>query len=129
MACLKFTLFVLLVGLLVTAPSYGQTLSTRSTLGEVHAREQVQQATKTSTQVPFPKPLLASKALAIATVEPLLLSRYGQAQIRQQRPYEAYLINGFWYIAGTLPKDTDGGTFEVIVEAQNGRVWQMTHSK
>ena len=129
MAVLKFTLSVLLVGLLVGVPGYGQNLSTRSTLGETHAREQVQQATKTAPQVPFPKPLLASKALAIATMEPLLYSRYGQAQIRQQRPYETYLINGFWFIAGTLPKDRDGGTFEVIVEAQNGRVWQMTHSK
>ena len=129
MADLKFTLSALLVGLLVGVPSHGQNLGTRSTLGETHAREQVQQVTKTAPKAPFPKPLLASKALAIATMEPLLYSRYGQAQIRQQRPYEAYLINGFWYLAGTLPKDMDGGTFEVIVEAQNGRVWQMTHSK
>jgi len=129
MALLKFAFSVLVGSLLVAAPGYGQNLSTRSTLGEAHARQQVQQVTKTSPQAPLLKPLLAPKVLAIATMEPLLYSLYGQAQIRQERPCEVYLINGFWYLAGTLPKDRDGGTFEVVVEAQNGRVWQITHSK
>ncbi len=47
----------------------------------------------------------------------------------QQRPYEAYLISGFWYLAGTLPHDMEGGTFELIMEARNGRVVELTHGK
>ncbi|SDY82866.1 NTF2 fold immunity protein [Hymenobacter psychrophilus] len=62
-------------------------------------------------------------------MEPLLFSIYGKENIIRQRPYEVYLINGFWYLAGTLPDDMLGGTFELIVEAQNGRVVELTHGK
>ena len=98
-------------------------------MGEAYARQQVQLVTKAAPDAPFYKPLLPTKAVAIAVAEPLLFSIYGKAQISQQRPYEAYLINGFWYLTGTLPQDMVGGTFELIMEAKNGRVVQLTHGK
>ncbi len=62
-------------------------------------------------------------------MEPQLFPIYGKENVTNQRPYEAYFVNGFWYVAGTLPHHTVGGTFEIIVEAQNGRVWKLTHGK
>ncbi len=103
--------------------------TSRSTLGEAYARQQVQRVATAAPSAPFHKPLFPTKTVAIAVEEPLLFSIYGKEQISRQRPYEAYLINGFWYLAGTLPLDVDGGTFQLIVEAQNGRVVELTHSK
>ena len=120
-----------LAGLLLVfaVPCWGQKAGSRSTMGEAYARQQVQLVTKAAPDAPFYKPLLPTKAVAIAVAEPLLFSIYGKAQISQQRPYEAYLINGFWYLTGTLPQDMVGGTFELIMEAKNGRVVQLTHGK
>jgi hypothetical protein len=98
-------------------------------MGKAYARQQVQRVTKAVLEVPFYNPLLPTKAVAIAVAEPLLFSIYGKETIIRQRPYEAYLINGFWYLAGTLPQDMDGGTFELVVEAKNGRVVELTHGK
>jgi hypothetical protein len=114
---------------LLALPCFGQKAGSRSTLGEAYARQQVQRVIKAAPKAPFYKPLLPTKVVAIAVVEPLLFSIYGKEQIIQQRPYEAYLINGVWYLAGTLPQDMDGGTFEIMVEAKNGRVMELTHGK
>ena len=115
-------------GLLVALSSSGQSFTTRSILGESYAREQVQ-AARSSNNEPFHKPLLATKEVAIATVEPMLFSIYGKQLISKQRPYEVYLIDGYWYLSGTLPKAHLGGTFQIIVEANNGRVLKLTHGK
>ncbi|MCC3153621.1 NTF2 fold immunity protein [Hymenobacter sp. BT770] len=52
-------------------------------------------------------------------MEPQMFSIYRKENSTKQRPYEAYFVNGFWYVAGALPYNTVGGTFEIIVEAQN----------
>ena len=115
-------------GLFFALSSSGQRFTTRSILGESHAQEQVQ-AARSSNNEPFHKPLLAMKEVAIATVEPILFSIYGKQLISKQRPYEVYLIDGYWYLSGTLPKARLGGTFEIIVEANNGRILKLTHGK
>lgn len=115
--------------LLVTFPSCGQSIGNRSVLGESHAREQVHLTVKAANKTAFYKPLITTKALAIAVAEPMLFSIYGKENIISQRPYEVYLVDGVWYIGGTLPKDHDGGTFEIMVEASNSRVLALTHGK
>jgi hypothetical protein len=114
--------------LLIAWPCAGQTPSSNTRL-EAYARHQVQRVTQNSPQAPFYRPLLETQALAIAVVEPLLFSIYGEEEIRRQRPYKACFIKGFWYLSGTLPTGWKGGTFEIIVEAQNGRIWHLTHGK
>jgi hypothetical protein len=98
-------------------------------VGEAYARQKVLRLTKAAPKAPFPKPLLPTKAVAIAVVEPMLFSVYGKEKIVQQRPYEAYLINRFWCLTGTLPPDTDGGTFAIIVHALSGRVVKLAHGR
>lgn len=78
---------------------------------------------------PTDKPLLADKNIAVAVAEPMLFNIYGKDNIMRQRPYEVYLVFGFWYVAGTLPKDSEGGTFEIIIEASTSRVIGVNHGK
>ncbi|WP_157807296.1 YbbC/YhhH family protein [Hymenobacter chitinivorans] len=73
--------------------------------------------------------LLPDQATAVTVVEPLLFRIYGKDNIVRQRPYEAYLIDGFWYVSGTLPNGCDGGVFEIILNAKDSQVLQVTHGK
>lgn len=125
---LPITISTLLL-LIFSFTSKGQSFSNRSILGKQHAVEQVEAVSKSGNATPFYKPLISNKGVAIGIVEPILFSVYGKENIIKQRPYEAYLINGFWYIGGTLPKGEEGGTFEIVVEATNSRIVSLAHGK
>jgi hypothetical protein len=73
--------------------------------------------------------LIKDSSTAIKIAEPILFGIYGKENIGSQRPYETYLIDNYWVIAGTLPKDTDGGTFLFILDARNSKVLKITHGK
>jgi hypothetical protein len=107
----------------------GQQIRKRSVLGQAYAKQQVEAAVKGRATSLLPKPLLTTQAMAIAVVEPMLFNIYGKRNISEQRPYEVYLINGFWYVAGTLPQDYLGGTFEIILDAKDSRVIYLSHGK
>jgi hypothetical protein len=109
--------------------SDGQDFSKRSLLGKKYANEQVEAIHKIKKGNHSSQILVKNKINAVSIAEPILFSTYGKENIIRQRPYEIYLINGSWYIGGTLPKDEEGGTFEIIIESTNGRVLSLTHSK
>ncbi|MGI4865743.1 MAG: NTF2 fold immunity protein [Janthinobacterium lividum] len=121
--------YLLLLWLLGAAPVAAQSFTGRTVLGEKYARQQVLSIVKKAPEKAFAKPLLPTKEVAVAVAEPVLFNIFGKQQIVQERPYEAYLINGYWYISGTLPKEYEGGTFEIIMEANNGRVVHLIHDK
>jgi hypothetical protein len=73
--------------------------------------------------------LITDKETAIAMAEPLLFKIYGKEEIESERPYEVYLIDGYWYISGTLPKGYLGGTFIIIINSINGEVIRLIHEK
>jgi hypothetical protein len=92
-----------------------------------------QQAPKDSTQQPVNKrvmaePLIKDARTAAAVAEALAFSAYGEALIKKQRPYQTTFINGYWRVAGTLKYDT-GGVFEILLDARDGRVVQLSHGK
>ena len=73
--------------------------------------------------------LTIDKQTAIAVAEVYLFKTYGKKQILTERPYEVYLINGYWWMMGTIPKNADGGGFELIMNAKNGQIIRLTHYK
>jgi hypothetical protein len=107
----------------------GQNSSSRSVLGQEYAKQQVGAAMKGTAKSLQPTILLPTQATAIAVVEPILFNIYGAQNIIKQRPYEVYLINGFWHIMGTLPKGYLGGKFEIIIDAKDSRVIFLSHGK
>jgi len=123
------TFCILILVLLVSSCTQKQTAGESSTLGEEHAKTEILKALKDSTTKPFYDTLIVDRQTAIAMVEPILFKVYGKNQIIEQRPYEAYLIDGYWYISGTLSKGSLGGTFEIIFSANDGRVIRLTHYK
>lgn len=73
--------------------------------------------------------LITDKKTAIAVAEPILFKVYGRENIIDQKPYKCYLIDGYWYISGTLPKGWRGGVFEIIINSKDGKVIKLIHGK
>ena len=73
--------------------------------------------------------LIKDSLTAINVAEPILFSIYGKENIESEKPYETYLIDNYWVIAGTLPEDSLGGTFLIIIDSRNSKVLKITHGK
>lgn len=73
--------------------------------------------------------LIKNEKCAVMMAEAVLFQFYGEDKIRNEQPYEAYLIDGYWVIGGTLPDGMDGGNFEVIINAMDGRFIHLGHSR
>jgi len=105
---------------------WGQNFKNRVVVGEDSARQAIRNVSdntyKSSTDT-----LISDKDMAISIAELLLFKRYGKALISGERPYECYLIDGFWFLRGTLPKSYTADVFEIIMSARDGRVIKMTH--
>ncbi|HVS90942.1 MAG TPA: YbbC/YhhH family protein [Mucilaginibacter sp.] len=99
-------------------------------LGPDVARQELAKAfhNKRERQVIYDK-VIPDKATAIAVAEQMLFRLYGKDQIIKERPYEVYLIDGYWVLNGTLPKGMVGGTFLIILSEKDGRVVKLTHYK
>lgn len=127
---MRFLFLVSLFYSLLVLPLQAQSRDTRIVLGEAHARERIEEVVKHPDDFSDTNAfLLNSPTLAVATVEPLLFATYGERNIVRQRPYEMYLLNGYWYITGTIPKGSKGGGFEIILSASNARIVCLTHYK
>lgn len=99
------------------------------TLGREFAKKQLYNLLDGKAQ-PFTfDTLIKSSSTAIKVVEPMLFDFYGKEQIRSERPYEVYLIDGYWHIGGTIPKGSKGGGFEIILSAKDAKVIRFTHYK
>lgn len=74
-------------------------------------------------------PVVRDKETAIAIAEAVLFKIYGKDQITKQKLYEIYKMENHWVLFGTLPEDTEGGIFEIAIDAQDGRIVGLTHGK
>ena len=73
---------------------------------------------------------ISDKQTAIEVAEPILFKTYGKDRIRDEQPYNADFIDGYWVLSGTLPYYyTKGGTFLIILDGKDGNVIKLTHSK
>lgn len=73
--------------------------------------------------------IIKDTTTALKIAEPLLFQLYGKKHIIKQRPYEIYVIDDYWFIKGTLPKNYRGGTFLIIIDSHDCKVIRITHGK
>jgi hypothetical protein len=116
--------YIFFLGLLVAASA-----CRHSILGEESAREALTEALADTVNVPARghRELIPDKETAISFAEVLLFKTYGEDKVKDEKPYEIYKINGYWIMRGTLPVGYDGGTFEIIFQATDGKVIRLTH--
>lgn len=100
----------------------------RLLLGEEVNRQRVAQAG-------LPQPTIAAAApppdtaTALAVAERAAFRKFGRKSIVAQRPYEAYVVEGYWCISGTLPWGYAGGTFVVLRNAATDEVVWVSHGQ
>ena len=118
-----------LFGLLVSFYSCAQNPKDRIILGEQNARQIIKEAINDKNYKPFYDTLITDREMAIGIAEPILFKIYGKKNIISEKPYECYLIDGYWYISGTLPKNWRGGVFEIIISSKDGKVIKLIHGQ
>ena len=64
-------------------------------------------------------------AIAVAVWGPI----YGAEHIAKQKPYHAKLIDGVWWVSGSLKPGWLGGVAEARIQKVDGRVLGVTHGK
>lgn len=72
--------------------------------------------------------IIPDKETAIKIAEKILFKVYGKENIEEQKPYEIYLIDGYWIMFGTLHYGV-GGTFLIVMDSKNGEVINIGHGK
>jgi hypothetical protein len=73
--------------------------------------------------------LITNKEMLISIAEPILFEIYGKEDIIDERPYEIYLFDDYWYMTGTLPKNMKGGTFSIVINRKTCEVVGISHGK
>jgi NTF2 fold immunity protein len=118
---------LILVAVILPLTFLGQNYKNRAVVGEDSAKQMIKTILSDSASKVHSDTLINDKDLAISIAEMLLFKSYGKALITGEKPYECYLIDGYWFLRGTLPKNVTGEVFEVIMRAKDGRVVKMAH--
>ncbi|SHH85586.1 NTF2 fold immunity protein [Chryseolinea serpens] len=71
--------------------------------------------------------LIATAETAVKIAEPILFEVYGKERILSERPYGVHKIGGYWFISGSVPRLSDGGGFEIILDARDAKVMSIVH--
>ena len=64
-------------------------------------------------------------SIAVAVWSPI----YGQDNIAKQKPYQVFLVDGYWVVSGSLPKRMVGGTAKIVISREDGRIINISHDK
>lgn len=121
-----------LTTLTISLNACGQNKSDHLIVGKSHAQKALKSALSGKAQhnvIDNKSIIIKDRLTAIQIAEPILFSIYGKDNIIQQRPYEAYFVDNYWVITGTLPEDYLGGTFLIIINAFNIQIIKISHGK
>ena len=118
---------LILVSLTLPLSFWGQNYKNRAVVGEDSAKLMLANILNDANNKLASDTLIKDKEMAISMAEFVLFKSYGKATITTERPYECYLIDGYWFLRGTLPKSYTGDVFELIMSARDGRIIKMTH--
>lgn len=73
--------------------------------------------------------LIENKFELIEYVEPILFRIYGKRNIIGERPYTVCLVGDYWFLCGSLPKNTLGGVFEITINRKTCEIIYLVHGK
>ena len=118
---------LILVAVILPLCFFGQNYKNRTVIGEDSAKQTIKNILNDGGHKSSSDTLISDKETAISIAEIMLFKSYGKATISTERPYECYLVDGYWFLRGTLPKNFTGDVFEMIMSAKDGRIIKMTH--
>ncbi|MCC9019815.1 YbbC/YhhH family protein [Flavobacterium lipolyticum] len=123
--------YFFLLFLIFSFNAYSQ--NKRLLLGKEYAQKELEITLSEETRenyVDNERILLKDKNTAVKIAESVLFSIYGKQNIIEKRPYEIYFLDKYyWFITGTLPKNSKGGAFLIIIDARNSKILRISHEK
>jgi hypothetical protein len=63
--------------------------------------------------------------IAVAVWTPI----YGAAELAAQKPYQAVLRQGVWFVRGSMPENTPGGVASAKMAQKDGRILEVMHGE
>jgi len=54
---------------------------------------------------------------------------FGKEKIDGEKPYQAILKDGIWYVSGSLPRGSKGGVAEAEIRKKDGLIISIKHGK
>ena len=118
---------LILAAVMLPLSFLGQNYKNRGVIGEDSAKQTIKNILNDGGYKLSSDTLISDKETAISVAEIMLFRSYGKATITTEKPYECYLIDGYWFLRGTLPKNHAQDVFEMIMSAKDGRIIKMTH--
>ncbi len=118
---------LILAAVILPLSFLGQNYKNRAIIGEDSAKQTIKNILNDDGYKLSSDTLIRDKETAISIAEIMLFKSYGKATITTERPYECYLIDGYWFLRGTLPKNYTVDVFEMIMSAKDGKIIKMTH--
>ena len=118
---------LILTAVILPLSFLGQNYKNRAVIGEDSAKQTIRNILNDGGYKLSSDTLIRDKETAISIAEIMLFKSYGKATITTERPYECYLIDGYWFLRGTLPKNYTVDVFEMIMSAKDGKIIKMTH--
>ena len=118
---------LILTAVILPLSFLGQNYKNRAVIGEDSAKQTIRNILNDGGYKLSSDTLIRDKETAISIAEIMLFRSYGKATITTERPYECYLIDGYWFLRGTLPKNYTVDVFEMIMSAKDGKIIKMTH--
>ena len=77
-----------------------------------------------------PQGFVPNEKVAIAIAVAIWGPIYGAGQIAREKPYYAKLVNGVWWVSGSLPRGWSvGGVAEARIQKLDGRILGVIHGQ
>jgi NTF2 fold immunity protein len=120
-----------------TGPLPAQSLAQPSESPSASIATPTSQTTPPAAPTPYPPNKFKSRdegyvpdaTTAIKIAEAVWIPIFGKRRLSDEKPFTARLVNGVWYVAGTLPKGTRGGTAFAEISKETGCIIKVGHGK
>jgi hypothetical protein len=76
-----------------------------------------------------PQGIIPDEVTAVKVAEVVFLPIFGPEEVTKYLPYHAQLKDGVWTVYGTLKPGSRGGTPQMTIQRQDGRVIEVWHSQ
>jgi quinol-cytochrome oxidoreductase complex cytochrome b subunit len=73
--------------------------------------------------------IVDNEKMAVELAEVYIANIYGKQAAERQKPYSVTDVEGYWQIKGVMPKRQLGGTFEIHIAKDNGKILMLRHSR
>jgi NTF2 fold immunity protein len=73
--------------------------------------------------------IVDSEIMAAELAEVYIAHIYGKPAAERQKPYSVREVEGYWQVRGVMQKRQLGGTFEIHIAKEDGKILLLTHSR